>query len=258
MFGFLIKKSFFDMWDNLLRIVLMNLGFIVVLIVPILLPSLIINSLPILGGLLVVIGVLLSFCYAGVIARMTKDIADYGQPGFTEFLPYLKETWKSSLIYGAIFLGLLFVIFIAFPFYNQMDNLIGLGAMVVIFWITVIWVLGSIYYFPVRDQLNNQFKKIIKKCFLIFLDNTGFTIMIAIGTVATLGISIFTALLIPGLTSVLLWWNVALKLRLYKYDYLEENSDADRKKIPWSALLIDDSERVGNRTLKGMIFPWKE
>ncbi len=31
MFGFLIKKAFFDMWDNMFRILLMNLGYILVL-----------------------------------------------------------------------------------------------------------------------------------------------------------------------------------------------------------------------------------
>ena len=28
MFGFLVKKWFFDMWDNLYRIVILNLGFL--------------------------------------------------------------------------------------------------------------------------------------------------------------------------------------------------------------------------------------
>jgi hypothetical protein len=43
-----------------------------------------------------------------------------------------------------------------------------------------------------------------------------------------------------------------------KYDYLEENPRADRKHIPWETLLREERERVGKRTLKGMIFPWKE
>ena len=30
MFGFLVKKAFFDMWDNLFRIIIMNLGYIAV------------------------------------------------------------------------------------------------------------------------------------------------------------------------------------------------------------------------------------
>jgi hypothetical protein len=70
--------------------------------------------------------------------------------------------------------------------------------------------------------------------------------------------SLFTALLLPGISSILLFWNTAFKLRLYKYDWLEQNPGSNKKSIPWDALLVEDRERVGKRTLKGMIFPWKE
>jgi hypothetical protein len=73
-----------------------------------------------------------------------------------------------------------------------------------------------------------------------------------------LGVSFFTALLIPGITVVLLAHQVALKLRLYKYDYLEANTEVNRKNIPWAELLYDEKEKIGTRTIKGMIFPWKE
>jgi len=56
----------------------------------------------------------------------------------------------------------------------------------------------------------------------------------------------------------MIWHQAALKLRLKKYDYLEENPEANRKQIPWDALLIDERNKVGPRTFKGMIFPWKD
>jgi hypothetical protein len=98
----------------------------------------------------------------------------------------------------------------------------------------------------------------LRKCFIVFFDNTFFAVLLGIGSVAILIGSFFTALLIPGLAGLILWHQVGLKLRLYKYDYLEENPEANRKQIPWDALLIDDRDRVGKRTLRGMIFPWKE
>ena len=69
---------------------------------------------------------------------------------------------------------------------------------------------------------------------------------------------------------------------MYKYDFLEERQQASadqtsadqegtdegqveqaggkrrRVRIPWDALLAEDREQVGVRTLRGMIFPWKE
>jgi len=43
-----------------------------------------------------------------------------------------------------------------------------------------------------------------------------------------------------------------------KYDWLEANPGADRRKIPWDALLIDEREKTGTRSLKNLIFPWKD
>jgi len=93
--------------------------------------------------------------------------------------------------------------------------------------------------------------------FLLLLDNPLFTVGLLIGSLVVFVLSAFTAFLLPGLATILLWWNVALKLRLYKYDHLEKHPD-DRRHIPWDGLLAEDRDRVGKRTLKGMIFPWKE
>ncbi len=45
---------------------------------------------------------------------------------------------------------------------------------------------------------------------------------------------------------------------MFKYDYIEAHPDTDRKHLPWEELLFEEREKVGTRTLKGMIFPWKE
>lgn len=265
---FLIKKSFFDMWDNFLAVVLINLGFIVLLMIPIWLPGLIVpdaaatsDVLLLPAILLQAAGTVLVFVYGGTVGMMAHDIVNYTRPEFRKFVPYLKETWKSSLVLGLIYVAITFVFRIGVPFYSalgEQNPLIGLAAIVFLMWAVIIFALASQFYFPVRAQLDTKLRKILRKSFVILFDNTGFALFIAIGTIATAGISVFTALLIPGLTGVLIWHQAALKLRLYKYDYLEENPDANRRNIPWDALLIDDREKVGKRSLRGMIFPWKE
>jgi hypothetical protein len=119
-------------------------------------------------------------------------------------------------------------------------------------------VLSAQYFFPIQSRLDRKFRKIFRKTFLVFFDNPGFSIGLLICALIVVTISAFTALLLPGLATVLLWWNVAFKLRLYKYDWIEQNPGANRRKVPWDALLVADRERVGKRTLRGMIFPWKE
>jgi uncharacterized membrane protein YesL len=254
---FMIKKVFFDMWDNMYRIVILNLGFILAMGAVFFLPYLFQDSVALFFVALAV-GIEVFFLYAGAAFRVTSDIADYKQPGFAEFFRYFTETWKTSLVFGLIVGVHLFVLSVALPFYAQVGGFLALAAMAFIFWISVFWLLASQYYFPIEARLDRNIKKVLKKCFLLFFDNTGFSIAMAIGVLAVTIISGFTAFLLPGLGSVALWLSVGFKLRMYKYDYLEEHPDTNRRKIPWDVLLMDDEERVGKRTLRGMIFPWKE
>jgi uncharacterized membrane protein YesL len=257
MFGFLIKKAFFDMWDNMFRIIIMNLGYIAVLAIFFILAPLFI-PVPVLFFITLAAGIAVLAAYTGAVSRMCAEIADYRQPGFQDFYKFLKESWPSSLLLALIITGYLLIISVSFQFYGGMKSLVGPLAVALLFWVTVAGVLAVQYYFPIQSRLDRKFRKIFRKTFLVFFDNPGFTIGLFLCALIILIGSAFTALLLPGISSLLLWWNIAFKLRLYKYDWLEQNPDANRRRIPWDALLVDDRERVGKRTLKGMIFPWKE
>ncbi|MCX7030315.1 MAG: hypothetical protein NTU62_09370 [Spirochaetes bacterium] len=333
MFGFLVKKTFFDMWDNMFRIILLNLAFLA-LMGMIALPSLLSGDVPadaaaasgsasvsaqssvqkapaaplsdaemeadfntflsecaakpfsaplarillmlgpvrgsqligmliarqpliVLPLVILLIGVAALAALCGVASRMTSEIADYKQPGFADFLASLKESWANSLLGAGLLAGYLFVVSIAFPFYAG-KGVVGWLAMGLLFWVTVAALLAVQYFFPIQSRLDRKFRKIVRKSFLLLFDNTIFSFGLLAVALIIFGVSAFTAFLLPGISTIFLWWNAALKLRLYKYDWLEQNPGADRRKVPWDALLIDDRERVGKRTLKGMIFPWKE
>ena len=255
---FMVKKAFFDMWDHFLGVVIMNLGFILLLTVPLLLPSVLVEFSVFAAMASQVVGGLLVFVYSGAVSMAARDIARYERPEFRQVWDYLKETWVSSLIVGLVWVAVVLIVVIGVPVYASMGNLLGLAAIVFLFWAILIWSLSSQFYFPIRAQLDDKVGKILKKCFVIFFDNTVFSIILGIGSIVVMAGSVFTALLLPGVTGLLIWHQVGLKLRLYKYDYLEENPEANRRDIPWDALLIDEKERVGKRTLRGMIFPWKE
>lgn len=333
MFGFLVKKTFFDMWDNMFRIILLNLAFLLVMGI-IALPSLLSGEVPsetaaaaesetaaagqpateeetaplteaeaaaefeaflaecvakpftaplariilVMGpirgfqliGVLVgrqpliviplvilIVGVAAFAILCGAASRMTADIADYKQPGFADFVRFLRESWTNSLLGAGLLILYLFVVSVAFSFYAG-KGVVGWLAMGLLFWVTVAALLSMQYFFPIQSRLDRKFRKVVRKSFLLLFDNTVFTIGLIIVAIVIAVLSAFTAFLLPGIATVFLWWNAALKLRLYKYDWLEQNPGANRRKVPWDALLIDDRERVGKRTLKGMIFPWKE
>jgi hypothetical protein len=257
MFGFLIKKAFFDMWDNLFRIIIMNIGYIAVFAIFFLLAPLV-TSLPVLFFGVVALGIAALSVYTGAVSRMCADIADYRQPGFADFFRFLRESLPSSLLYALVLTVYTLVVWYAFQFYGGMKSLLGPLAVALLFWVTVACVFASQYFFPIQSRLDRKFRKIFRKSFLVFFDNPGFSIGLLICALIVLIVSFFTALLLPGISTLLLWWNIAFKLRLYKYDWLEQNPGAKRRQVPWDALLVEDRERVGKRTLKGMIFPWKE
>ncbi len=257
MFGFMIKKAFFDMWDNMFRILLMNLGFILVLAISFVAAPLL-QSIPVLFYVTLAIGIAAFAMYTGVASRICAEIADYRQPGFSDIPRFLKESFASSLILAVFLAAYLFIISVGFQFYGGMKSLVGPLAVALLFWVTVGLVFAGQFFFPIQSRLDRKFIKIFKKTFLVLFDNPGFSIGLFITAAIVLVVSVFTALLLPGISTILLLWNVAFKLRLYKYDWLEQNPQADRRHVPWDALLVEDRERIGKRTLKGMIFPWKE
>jgi hypothetical protein len=67
--------------------------------------------------------------------------------------------------------------------------------------------------------------------------------------------------LIPGAAGILLAQQNAFRLLMYKYDWLETQSEEEylkaRKNVPWDELLAEDMESLGPRTFRNFIFPWK-
>jgi hypothetical protein len=256
MFGFLVKKAFFDMWDNLFRMLLMNLGYILIFACFVLTWQFL--AATVLFGPLAAVCVAIFCLYTGAVSRMCSEIADYRQPGFADFFRFLKENAPASLLLALVICVYAVVVAISFQYYGSIRNLGGWLARGVLFWITVACLIALQYYFPIQSRLDRKFRKIFRKMFLVFFDNQGLSIGLLLGAVLIFLFTFLTLLLLPGIATILLWWNVAFKLRLYKYDWLEANPGEKPSKVPWDALLVEDRERVGKRTFKGMIFPWKE
>ncbi|MDR0399943.1 MAG: hypothetical protein LBH51_03270 [Treponema sp.] len=260
MIGFLLKKTFFDLWDNLFRVALLNLGFILSAAFPVFIPGLLID-LPILSAASMLIGILWCAVYLAAAAYSLKSVSDYGAFGFGDFFRNLKTVWPTGLVMGGLIFGLWFLVSLIIPFYWSLSSLLGLFLAAVVFWTTVVAVLSLQFFFAVRSRLDVKLGKVIKKSFVFFFDNPGFCVFSFIHNLILLALSVLLAFLFPGPAGILLYLDEALRLRLLKYDWMEANPDAaaaKRRKIPWDALLIEERERTGTRTLKSFIFPWKD
>jgi hypothetical protein len=257
MIGFFIKKSFFDGWDHLFGLILLNLGFVAAVAIGIVLPGAL--GLPgVAAAILAVLALAAAAVWYSACVFALKDVADFGSLHVADIGESLKQGLAPGLQVGLLAVACYLILSVGLPFYLRVGGLMGALAAGVVFWCSIIVVLALQYYLPLRARLGGGLRKNLRKSFIIFFDNPGFSLFLFLYTVVTLAISFFLAFLIPGFAGVALAQDVALRERLYKYDWLEEHPDGKRGEIPWEELLAEDQELVGKRTLKGMFFPWKE
>jgi hypothetical protein len=257
MIGFLIRKSFFDLWDNMFKLVLINLGFIASFAIPVFIPPLL-ESVPVLGVPVMIAGGLWCFVYLAAAALTLKELSDYRTFGFADFFSNIKRAWPAGLVLGLLALLGGALITLVIPFYIAMNSMSGLLLAALVFWTLVAAALSFQFFLAVRSRLDPRLTRALKKVFIIFFDNPLFCILSAFLVLLMLAVSVLLAFLIPGPAGILLFLDEGLRLRLLKYDWLEANPGADRRKIPWETLLIDEQEKTGTRSFKSFIFPWKD
>lgn len=256
MLGFLIKKTFYDLWDHMLVIVLLNLGFIASASIPILLaPSLDFNT--VLSTAVLFIGIVWCFVYAAAVSRCLMNFSGYGRFDFGDFLRALRPAIPAGISGGVIAFLLVPLITIVLPFYLSLESPLGIFLFAVIFWTLVVAVLSLQFFITIAARLDPNIVKAAKKCFLIFFDNTGFCVFSFFHNLVLFAVSPLTAFLVPGPAAVFLYLDEALRLRLLKYDWLEAHPGEGRR-IPWDALLIDERDKTGTRSFRNFIFPWKD
>jgi hypothetical protein len=271
MIGFLIKKAFFDGWDNLFRIALLNIGFIAFAAIPVFLPE-VLAGVPALSVVMRAVGTLCCCVYLAAASSSLRSLSDNQSFGFADFFANLKTAWPAGLVAGVLVFAGALAVTIILPFYLGIQSPVGLLFAALIFWFMAVALLALQFFFAIHFRLGDKIPKALKKCFIVFFDNPCFCLFVFLAAIAVgiaflllsffaprpAGIFLFLALLAPGPAGTLLFLDEAFRLRLLKYDWLEANPDANRKRIPWDALLIDEREKTGSRTLRNFIFPWKD
>ena len=239
------------------KIVFINLGFIVSLSFTIFVPALF-AAIPVLGVAVRLMGFLWCCAYLSAAALSLKSLSDYGNFGFADFFGNLKTCWPAGLFFGGIVLVGYVLFTMVIPFYLGMNSLLGLLLAAALFWAMLVTVLALQFFFVIRARLEAHFLKAVKKCFIIFFDNPLFCAFTFAHNAVMLIFSGIVAFLFPGPAGILLFLDQGMRLRLMKYDWLEANPGADRSKVPWEELLVEEQEKTGRRSLRSFIFPWKD
>lgn len=257
MIGFFIKKAFFDGWDNLLGLVLQNLIYMVAFLGFIGALALI-DTHTLLSLVLLVIVLFVTCILFGGTSETVRGYSNYEKETWEPFAKGIKRNIGHSIVFAVISLLIVFVLGFVMPFYLSMGHPVGLIIGIILFWVSAVFLFALPYYFPLMNLLpGDRPKKTLKKCFIIFSDNLLFSLFFFIYNIIVVALSIVTVGIMPGVGGYMLASQDAMKLLMFKYDWLEENPDEKGKNAPWAELLYEEKEKIGPRTLKSMIFPWK-
>lgn len=275
MIGFWFKKNICDGWDNLYHMIVPNL---VVLGAVVIGGALCFgaNAIPVLNGWKEIITLVAFFLACGIVSVFIfaegdncAKVANFETPSIKNYFKNIVPSIKDGLFFGFLIAFLITVVFVSIPYYfniwvpedGKKGSILGLLCMAVVFWTVVIMLLSLQWFLPIRSLMHNNFKKCFKKSFLIFFDNPGLSIVVALNSILLIVLSVFCIFIIPGFTGVTLAQTNALRLRLYKYDWYEVNpgmTKQQRKQIPWDELLDNDKQTLGPRKFRNFLFPWKD
>lgn len=268
MVGFLIKKSFWDYWDRVGLMILLNLINLVVGIVGgvAYVTLLTVNQGPykdlfpwdVLAWVVLILFGGLLFLLLGANSRLCTEIVYSRSIDFRDYKTFFKEKAKKSLLFYGVVLTLTFFIATGLQFYGIFaTSMLSLVAFFFFFWVTLLLLFSVEYFFPLSNIMDDPFKKNVKKCFMLFFDNPGTSIGVSLISFFLLMMTLSLAFLLPGIPAISILWENLMKFLMLKYDYMEENPEADKKKIPWDILLRDEKEHLGHPSFRNIFQPWK-
>ncbi|MCQ2587494.1 MAG: hypothetical protein MJ174_05200 [Treponema sp.] len=274
MYGFIIKKSFCDDWDNLLTVVIVNIIFLFTClgaafgffkVIELFTRSDVVSAyqFAILGFI-----VFIAFYIMNIInfafGEIAAEYAAFNSANILDFFKKVPGVLLDALLFSLMVAIIAIVsVFSIWFYFIASQSRIGVFVGALLFWIDIFLILSLQWFVPIRSYFHNNFRKCLKKCFLIFFDNTWYSIVVFFHTIVMMVISVFPFFgMFPSISGITINKANAFRIRMYKYDYLEEHpeltSKRQRGQIPWEELIYEDRETLGPRKLKSFLFPWKE
>lgn len=265
MFWFYVKKNFCNLWDDLFAVFVPGLTMS-------LCAALCLFCVYACGvaqqsyGALAIAFVVASGVFFGTVFAFGGNalaLASWEIAPVKGFFAGFRKDFVPGFAFGALAALLVLVLSLAIPYYLKVvKQAVGSFALVIagaLFWFGIIAFLALQWFLPLHKLMPaDGFFKTLRKCLIIFFDNAGFSVAVFLHNCA---LFVFSLLIFSAPAVVALSLTNALRLRLYKYDWLEtlpESASKDeRAEVPWSALLKEDRDTLGPRSLRSFIFPWK-
>ena len=266
MFAKIVTGFFWDTYDNLGKILLVNLlwftinipGFLVIF-------GLLGTHTPIsiLWVILIIPIILMSVTTMGMY-HFTYLLVEQKDIKLIELFHGMKKYGARGVLYAFSYLVFLLVLLVNIRFYLNITGGIRMGGAILAglaFWIILFLLLVLQYLFPLLVRQNIPFKKLVLRSFLLVLDNLWITLLVSS---SSLGLIILTTLTGVGpmlftTALVTLFGNNALYEILAKYDKKPEPLlKPGEKPTSWHQILPKEQSkwRHENRGWKDILRPW--
>lgn len=260
MIWFLIKKNFFDGWENIINLVVPNLVCDVFVLTVFFGYRFFRFPFSIASLVIIFTGLTLLFVAAGAFGKNAFSIASFESAHVSSYFKNMGQAFKDYLKFGMITALVILSGVTGVPLYIGINGFVGFMLAMILFVFVLIMLLGLQWFIPLKEILKLDFKKTFKKCFVILFDNFAFSIFMFVYAAFLLTVSVFLCLFMPGFSGIVLAYVNALRLRLYKYDWLDQHSDLKnavaRKNIPWEALIKEDSDMLGKKSIRSLFKPY--
>ncbi|MDR1390589.1 MAG: hypothetical protein LBJ31_11530 [Treponema sp.] len=255
MFGFLLKKTFYDLWDHLFSLLLLNLIFMALFFTAFFLPALFSSAQwPLFKTALFCACFFAMSLHVSAASGCVNALSSERNFDKTGYVRLVIKAFKPALFLALIAAVPVFIFAVVIPFYLGTGSFFGIVTALFCSWM-LLFGAAALQFFPVLYwRLEKRPLKAVKKCFLVFFDNVLLSLFLLVFN-GVLCIFIFPCPSIP-----LLYLDEALRLLLLKYDWIETHppgNEAARQKVPWDEILAEEKEKTGNRTWRDFIFPWR-
>jgi uncharacterized membrane protein YesL len=255
------KKSFWNTYDNIGRLILLNVIWFLMFPLPTFLTFRYLPLSPYARiGVTVAIGLLThAFATSGVFA-LTAHLVDYREISVRRFLAEARVYFARMLGLGLIFGTVFFILFQSTRFYLNLrvaGGVVGFFLAGVQLWIGAFLLLMQVYLFPLLVTRNWGIKRTIKWSAMLLVLKPGLTVLMFLQALAIfllVGITgIGVVVLLMSLTSIFL--NTTLREILRE---IEETTEPKRKPTSWKEIFEDEARKKEeeDRSLKDLLRPW--
>lgn len=245
MINLLFRKSLYDGIDNLGVLILFNFLLSVIpvglgiLVFKFLSESLV--GLMFFGFCIVLLESFLSFGINGIVYKWSCN--SFGN--FSDFRNVYKGKVSHVLLHSIVVFICIVMIPFSQVFFLYFGNFLGLLACLTLFWAELIIILCIQFYYPVCYYYADSSLTAVgtfKQSFILVVGNLGYSFFLLLRSVFDLALSVLSASLVPGLGGICLSRMDTVRLLLIKYNNGLEEED----------------KLVGRRTVKTILFPWKD